>query len=361
MRAMRTVFLSILVAHSGTVCFGQTGDVNVKKEVSIEELRVPSSPAFTMLGVAPTEVERPSTPRALALSLVSATERSGSGIPTDIAMEFTPYWWKSHPDLTFSQYYADDKGIGDTIAQTLAVSLGTTDLEDQAGVSGARTALGLRFMLRQGKRDPDLQERVVDLQKEQLKLLECVPDEPKEPMDEACISAAEHGVRKARERVAEKAQRVGWTVEFAAAATRDFPENDSNQGANTRVGGWLTGSYSHGGLLSVVTLARYLTEDDATAAGHSVDVGGRLIMKGDGDGGMPPLAISLEALRRFASEGDDSSRVVAVLEYRLPVENLSLVASYGKDFTDLTGEQSLVSTLGINFGLGKGPVVKTVD
>jgi hypothetical protein len=354
MRSLRRVIPALALAAAGSLSPGRTDE---KNQVSIDELRVPSSPAFTMLGVSPTAVERPSTPRALALSLLSATERSGSGIPKDIALEFAPYWWRSHPDLTIQDYYSPHKGLGATIVQTLAMSLGTTDLQDRAGIPGTRAALGVRFMLRQGEADPDLWKRIKALQDEQIKLLDCVPDEPSEPIDEACVAEAEKRVRKAREGVAEKAERRGWTVEFAAAATRDFPEDDSGQGTNTRLGGWLTGSYKFPGTLSAVALARYLAADDASGEGRSEDVGGRLIMKSQRDAGMPPLAISMEYLRRFAEHGDDSSRLMAVLEYKLPMENLSLVASYGRDFKDLTGQQSLVSTLGINLGLGKGPVV----
>lgn len=349
----RVAILTSIAMAVVSVCLAQDAS---NDKIPIDELRVPSSPAFTILGVSPTAVERPSTPRALALSLLSATERQGSGVPKDIALEVAPFWWRSHPDLTFASYYDSRKGLGKTIAQTLAVSLGTTDLEDQAGIPGTRVAIGLRFALRQGRQDPLLKERVRELQAVQTRLLECVPDEPSEPIDEGCASEVEKEVRKARELVAEKAERIGWTIEAAAASTRDMPDNDTEQGANTRYGGWLTASYHHGGPLSVVVVARYLSDDDATAAGRSEDLGGRLIMKGEGDAQIPPLAVSIEYLRRFAERGDDSSRLVAVLEYRLPLENLSLVASYGKDFKDVSGHDSLVSTLGVSIGLGKSPV-----
>lgn len=364
---MRAVQIAILACITTATAGFLAGDARSAGELQIDELRVPSSPAFTMLGVSPTAVERPSTPRALGLSLLSATERSGSGIPNDLALEFAPYWWKSHPDLTFDNYYDKDKKFLDTIKQTLAISLGTTDLEDQAGVSGSRAAIGLRFMLHQGVKDPALDERVKDLREAQVRLLDCVPDEPTEPVDEGCVSVAEREIRTQLARVKDKTERMGWIVEFAAAATRDFADNDAEQAGNTRFGGWFTASYHFKKVktdgtemsspLTVVAVARYLSKDDATLANGSEDVGGRLIWKGESDAGMPPLAISIEGLRRFAEQGDDSSRIVAVLEYRLPVENLSIVASYGKDFKDLTGHDSMVTTLGINFGLGKGPIV----
>lgn len=329
-----------------------------KAGVSIDELRVPSSPAFVMLGVSPTAVERPSTPRALALSLLSATERADSGLPKDIALEFAPYWWRSHPKLTVEHYYDKHKGVGETIAQTFALSLGTTDLQDRAGIDGTRAALGVRFMLRQGSAGPKLGSRIEELRAAQLSLLECVPDEPEEPIDEACASEREKDVRRARQGVIEAAERIGWTVEVGAAVTRDFPENDANAAANSRSGIWLTASYHREGPFSVVGVLRYLGKDDTSDQGGAKDLGARVIWKNEGEAGLPPLAISIEYLRRLAERGDDASRLVAVLEYRLPFENLSVVASYGKDFADLTGHEPLVSTLGVNVGLGREPLTK---
>lgn len=354
MRPYRST-LGLLVAVTLTASLIRAGET---PEVSIDELRVPSSPAFTLLGVSPTAVERPSTPRALGLSLLSATERSNSKVPNDVAIEFAPYWWKSHPGLTFEDYYSNHKGIGATIAQTLAISLGTTALEDQVGSKGTRAALGLRFMLRQGGMDPKLAPRVSALKQSQIELLECVPDEPTEPIDQGCLAVAETKMRAAQASVTEKAERLGWTVEYAVAATRDFPDDDANAGRNTRLGTWITAAYHRNGPLSVVGVARYVSEDGELKRTSTTDIGSRLIWKGESEGGMPPIAISLEYARRFADESEDSSRLVAIVEYRLPIENLSLVASYGQDFMGLTGRESLISTLGISVGFGKGPIVK---
>ena len=65
----------------------------------------------------------------------------------------------------------------------------------------------------------------------------------------------------------------------------------------------------------------------------------------------------MEYVKRFVVEGEDTERLVAVFEYRLPMDNLSFVASYGKTFDDdFEGKEDLVSSLGINFGFGRGPV-----
>ena len=72
-----------------------------QSQFSIDELRAPTSPAFTILNVAPTNVVRPNTPRQLALEILSATERSGGDLPSNLALEIAPYWLFDRPNLTF--------------------------------------------------------------------------------------------------------------------------------------------------------------------------------------------------------------------------------------------------------------------
>ena len=341
-----------------------------KKEPTIDDLRVPVSPAFVLLGVAPTAVERPSTPRALGLSILSATERSGSNIPADLALEFTPYWWKSHPDLTFEKYYGigvdgegnpRKKSVGSTILETLAFSLATTDLEDQTGVPGTSAGLGVRFMLLHGKPALELPDKVEALKAIQVEfLLECVPDDPDEPVNEECVARFEGKLREAGRAVAKlDKERRGVLLEFAGAWTEDFPDDDTNQRNDGKAGAWLTVSY-HGTPRSLTFLGvgRYFRQQVMTERLNRYDVGARLIWKSDREA-MPPLALSLEYLRRFTGGEDDTDRLVAVLEYLTPLDNISIIASYGKTFDeDFTGRQDLVSTLGVNFGFGRGPIVK---
>ena len=342
---------------------------------TVDDLRVPASPAFILLDVSPTSVERPNTPRAFALGLLSATERGDSTFPQDLAMEIAPYWWKSHPDLTFRSYYGlggQKKTLGSTIVQTLAISLATTDLQETTGVEGTRSGLGVRFMFLQGRPAPDLEvkveEAVKNLKKLQLKLLEeCVPDDPEAPdsePDPVCTAEHESKLKPAAKAVTKEVdamnkERVGWMVEFASALTADFPDNDGSQADVNRVGAWLTASYNgKPRSLTFVGVARHFREDTpADTVGRS-DLGARLIWKADPTA-MPPLGLSLEYVRRFTPGEGDTDKLVAVLEVPLPLDNLSVVASYGKDFgDDATGKEDLVSTLGINFGLGRGPVVR---
>jgi hypothetical protein len=329
---------------------------------TIDELRAPASPAFVLMDVSPSSVERPGTPRAFAMSILAATETSDSNWPKDLAVEFAPYWWKSRPKLTFENYYDEHKSVGATILQTLSVSIGTTELEDQTAVPGTRAGLGIKFLFLHGRAAPELKDRVVALREAQLAALECVPDDPSDPVDEACMEKHAASLRSAGRAVAElDKQRRGWLVEFASAITSDFPGDSATTISWSRVGGWLTASYRGDGHLSFVGVARWMRDRAGGSAVDDTDVGGRILWIADPTA-MPPLAFSAEYVRRFRSGSEDTDKLVAILEYRTPLDNISLIASYGKVFENtFTGKERLVSTLGINFGFGRGPVVRAAE
>src|SRR5262249_3413462 len=88
-------------------------------------LRTPTSPAFVLLGVAPTEVERPNTPADIAFSVLTPSAPF-IGLPRNFALETSPYWLVSHPTLTWQ---ADTtRSVGASLARTMTVSFATAEL-----------------------------------------------------------------------------------------------------------------------------------------------------------------------------------------------------------------------------------------
>lgn len=88
---------------------------------------IPSSaPAFSVLGISPTEISKPNSWNALQASLYqNLVTSNGIGIPKDFAVEFTPYWLKDHPDFTY-QNYMDKKSFG---LRNLAVSIASAKVQ----------------------------------------------------------------------------------------------------------------------------------------------------------------------------------------------------------------------------------------
>ncbi|HEX7329929.1 MAG TPA: hypothetical protein VF290_00430 [Pyrinomonadaceae bacterium] len=67
------------------------------------DLSVPESPAFTVLGITPETVIRPTSPRAFATSLLNGVDQNGN-FQSGLAMDFVPYLLIAGDDLTLRKY-----------------------------------------------------------------------------------------------------------------------------------------------------------------------------------------------------------------------------------------------------------------
>src|SRR3954463_2557049 len=115
--------------------------------IELDNLKTPTSPAFELLGVSPTAIARPATPRALATELLSSTNQ-GTVLPNNYALEVAPYWLKPHPKLTFQEYTSPS--AGQSIRQTFSVSFATSR-DSTADSSVRRAALGVRLLPLSGR------------------------------------------------------------------------------------------------------------------------------------------------------------------------------------------------------------------
>lgn len=115
-----------------------------KEAVSVPEgdkLRTPDSPAFAILGVSPTTIQNPTTPRDLAVALSGFLKNSELLVPDSLAVEVSPFWFLSHDRLTYADYADNDVG---QLWRNFSASLGTTGVAEDGSRSlavGARTQL----------------------------------------------------------------------------------------------------------------------------------------------------------------------------------------------------------------------------
>ena len=106
------------------------------------DMSVPESPAFTVLGVTPETVIRPTSPRAFATSLLNGVDQNGN-FQSGLAMDFVPYLLVAGDDLTLRKYQTS--GIVRLLARTqfsFATTKGAT--EDDKSM---RLAAGLHMTL----------------------------------------------------------------------------------------------------------------------------------------------------------------------------------------------------------------------
>jgi hypothetical protein len=387
----------------------------VPRTIEIDNFRTPTSPAFTLLGVAPTAVARPTTPRAFATDLISATNR-GSVIPNSYALEVAPYWMKSHPALEYAAY--TNPTTSQSMAQSFSISLATLRADSASDTSPSQIAVGFRVLPASGKASAKFRALEAALTIEQQRRLPVIRNQA-DALDEiddataviarltadlaavppadnarstalkAQIAAAEkrRDDAKTKEEAATEnlatqadsmrslatamggvgAERMGAFLEFAAAAVATYPGSTFDNGKMSRMGVWGTFSYRvespHLDFISVLRFMRDAAQTDQNA----LDVGARVLWSHE------QLGISAEWVSRTAynvseASADDSEqrsltftssrRAVGIIDYRVRDE-LYITMSFGQDYKTL-GEtrHPLVAAFGMQFLYGKKAVVK---
>lgn len=389
---MRTAAAIFLVA------VGSMGVAHAQTPVEIDDLRAPTSPAFVLLDVTPASVERPENPKAFTVNLINTISRA-KGLPQNYAFEVAPYWLTYHPNLTFEQYQTPGAR---SLVQTLAISVATTPMTPADGSAadpiGTRVGLGLRTNITNGRFDATMNRLVGELAALQGRLLDVgKAEDAVEAAEEALAAAKQAGqptgalqnalkarqdelaslkaqegevetglMTKALEIQALDAQRVGLIVTLAAGKTWDFPADDFAMAQSGRWGVWVTPTYrfractANGSectaVVDAIAVVRALRDPGKDT---SWDAGGRMVWQPTRE-----LKLSSEILRRWAGASTtrtavvagDSNRTTAMLEYQIR-RDLSLYASFGRDFKKDTGQKPLVSLMGLNVGLGRKPTV----
>lgn len=333
----------------------------------LDELRTPTSPAFVILGVEPTSIERPTTPRAFALGLVSAPGGALGVIPENYAAEIAPYWMRRHPDLTFAQYTRPSPL--QSFLQTFSVSVATTVLATGAD-STTGVGIGIRATPLMGR--PPRQLRLLS---DSLRVIQTALLDLSDELDDATTRAdsqrigAQITARAAQSRGVSAAiralpedERVGLHLHFAGALAGYYPRNDFSAGQIGRAGVWGTVTYrTEAPRIDMIGLARW-QRDESQAEQNAVDVGFRGVWR------FNRLSASAEFVNRAAAElaegvdadaggFSDSRRVVGLLEYRA-TGDLFVTFSFGQDFASAGDDREpLVAVLGGQLHFGPRPVV----
>ena len=362
------------------------GDAARSRRIELDNLRTPTSPAFTILGVAPTAIARPMTPRALALELLSQAG-SGSAIPEDYALELAPYWLRPRPTLSFAAY--TNPSVAQSLRQSFAVSFATSRPDTTGESEVADVGIGLRVSPNAGRTSQkfnDLLASLDSLQRARLPLVRAQADildeldalGPGEPrtrtMLRGRLEAAERALATQADSIRalatamgeQDAERVGLFTELAAALAATYPASRFEGGRLSRVGAWGALSYRlESPRLDVIALARF-QRDLLSADESSLDLGGRLYWLDD------RLGVSAELVNRTAFQVEDlpsgpatrralvfesSNRLVGNVDYRAS-DALFVSLAFGHDHRVPGSEgHPLVAVLAVSFQWGDKPVV----
>jgi len=334
---------------------------------TLSSLRTPPSPAFTVLGIEPSAVERPTTPSDAALSLINKFRQST--VPKDYAFEASPYWLVGRPNLA----WRDDarRNVAQSIARTLSLSVATAETGTTASPVTS-LGFGVRTLLASGQMTPAT-ERALEQLEETLSqagdvFLRLVGEAGLDTLDEmlkndkiatadyerqkqqlAALVLESDEYRNAMARAEDvAAKREGFFFEVAAGFVWDFARANWESRAFRKRGVWATPSYEFGPW-NVLGVLRYL--DEAAAPNEdAVDWGGRMIYS------TADYSLSLEFVERSPIDETTtvkrSHRFVGIAEYRVSPATW-VIASFGKDRRKAGTNDTLVAQIGLAFSFSK--------
>jgi hypothetical protein len=333
-------------------------------------MRTPASPAFTLLDLAPTAVERPGTPAAVAISLLSATTGL-TQLPSDYSLELSPYWLFGHPQLTWQS--DTTRNIWESIQRTATLSFGTAKAGDSANAT--MFSSGLRLSLFSGQMSAESLEYLDSAQNALTRNAAAFYEATavaRRDADSIFIAqlranannpAAQEIARQQHEAAIQKInataieqfeeeelqnfalQREGFLLELALGGVWHFADAAADSGRLSRFGVWVTPAYQWTNW-SVVGVGRLFMNKVGDTTQATFDAGARLIFTQDKYG------VSLEAVSRsytWDNAPKPEWRIAAVVDVEI-TEDTWLTSTFGKDYRG-SASGSLLAKLGISLNL----------
>lgn len=206
-------FFLILI---GFYCLANTGFSQQESS-----LRLPSSPAFSILNFEPSSILKPGNVRDLGGDILNSFDENGK-LQMNIGMEIMPYWLSSRPFLTHEKY--NYPKIGQAILQSLSISAAT--VRDTL-TNKDKFGMGIRFNLVNGKPNDEYIERQKDLVR--LLAIQSVPLAGRNPanlglktIDEAKSFFIENLVDPELKATLDE---IKWLKELATSLSDKFPDS----------------------------------------------------------------------------------------------------------------------------------------
>jgi hypothetical protein len=335
--------------------------------------RTPGSPAFVLLGLSPTEIQRPTTPNDVAVALSSFVDaNSNLTIPQNLSLEIAPYWLFSHPYLTADKY---ESGGAAALYRMFTISVATRTTTETVIMGGTAVsqsvgdlALGARTRVLDGTTATQACKAKVQAAAQAVSVARQLPDDVmaslakqysfgtpeyiaalKAAKDKAMGTQADELAKVGSDCAQELSARTGFTLDVAGGGAWRFV-NDTVSTDNAHLleaGGWIAGGYTWANA-SLLGLGR--------AARRTLDTGERQSVGDAGARGIYAASrygASLEGIyrHRFSGAGvTNTYRLDATVEYRVTGSSW-LSITFGKEFAG--SEAGSIFSLG-NFSWGFG-------
>lgn len=403
MRKINLFFLIITI-----LSFSGYSQVNVDTTIKLDLLKSPASPAFNILGIALSDVERPTDLTSFALSLQEATNNFTT-IPQSYAFQIAPFLM-SKRKFSLNEF---DNG-NDAFKQSFLVSAGFTHLgpkgkEDIDSLKTTKIGLGLKFSIVRPRWSDETRTaytNLVSAQKELLAAFHVSENQSKKkdtltdykkkfkklhekeedftPAEVNLSDSLEKEINRLEEEINEdanksftsstayektkkiassfKTERRGFFLDFSGGFAFDFPENNFNKTKIYRGGIWLTGGNENGnkGFTSLF-IFRYLYHPEtvfADTAGlikgdqvSTFDMGGKILV----DLSKEKFTLNAEGIYRSIignTKVKPSWRLVLNVEYDLGI-NRKITFAFGRDFDGTISKGgNLIAALNLIGGFG---------
>ena len=385
---------------------GQAKDTSIK----VDLLRAPSSPASNLLGISPSDIEKPTDITGFMASLKNSTNNF-TAIPSNYAFDLAPFQLFNRTRALDSKTLVENK---ENFRRSFVVSFGIKKEEKNDSVAGSKPKTGLgigfKFAIKRSPIDSNSKQAFnniwnyqVELNEKQAQLIKSIKNKDSlsiESSKATLVQMFRNGLitraqfeeqtrilngmldnleqhlfdsmqtdqtqiglikKKISEEVKKiKIERQGFNLDFAAGAVIDFIDNDFDNSRVFKVGSWLTGGWNKPEKnSSTLFILRYLYNPKTSLADpnlnlenlHTLDFGGRLIFTAM----EKKLLFSGEAIYRSIlnkASATSSWRLMVNAEYEIGI-NQKLTFSFGRNFDGTTYKSGNV--LGaINLLLGFG-------
>ena len=149
---MKPILVLLLTLYVNLVFAQKDIDTTVK----VDLLKAPASPASSLLGISPSDIEKPTDVSAFMVSLQTASG-SFTKLPSSYAIDIAPYWFFKNSkkgDITTKGFAKS--GGKDVFKQTLVLSFAfrnTDSSETDLNVNSVYGGAGFKFYILRGKYD----------------------------------------------------------------------------------------------------------------------------------------------------------------------------------------------------------------
>ena len=332
----------------------------------------------------------------------------------------TPYWFAEHPTLTFTDYY-NDTNYGASLLRTFAISVATAPIDASDVTKGTQLALGMRAMIVPGHANAALEElrqrlagystgrRIAGhgggldapLQHERARIaakLEAATGAAARAGWQARLKAVDDKIEQRKAAIARTTKATAQEIAERQAAAKKLTARISDLDAQR-----------DGFMLTVAEGQAWAFANDVTSAGQlftrasvwitpayrirpcdvAKDDGSLRLRIVDRLGWRAPLHVRPHRARRYVAMGRRWAHRVASQQTTGAVgggsaaqqrsafvhgprirriapwassstaspDGTLFFASFGKDFDNGTDHKTLVTLMGLNFGLGQKPVI----